>query len=297
VTADSWTPTDEPTKAPAVGDLSTGFRCVLDTDLARLPTVIADGGSVGRHWLAAASITGLGHQHHARTGQDSYAFTERGTSLVAAVTDGLGERPKTSQLGATAAARMLCDELGDVVSPRLWWWHRQQVVAAIGRASERLEDAVERFRPDLAPRDVATTAAFCVLSSVGDRSDAVVGRIGDCGAFTITNGVWSSVFQRDEGPTNIVRACLPSPAPTRGVELKRVRLDGSAVVVLTTDELANDIFSSPSIRDWLADRWQQPATTFHMIETLRYRRQGSHDDRTALVVWPFVHQAATAAVG
>lgn len=278
-----WDPADEPTDAPVVGEVSGGFRSLLDENPSRLPTLVADAGAIGEHWLAAASVTGLGHQHHARTGQDSYAFAAGTGCLVAAVADGLGSRP-SSHLGATAAARLLCDELR-AVNPCGWWGYRHQVLNAIERVSNRLAETAERLQPRLAPHDLATTTAFCVVADGPGRRDVVAGRVGDCGVFTLQAGEWSSVFSRDEGPTNIVHAYLPGSAGTSGVETTRIRLDHHAVLILATDELANDLFTSPQIRESLAARWERPVTTFHMLETLRYRRQGSHDDRTALVVW------------
>jgi hypothetical protein len=40
-----------------------------------------------------------------------------------------------------------------------------------------------------------------------------------------------------------------------------------------------------ALRTWLAERWARPAMAWAVGDSLRYRRQGSHDDRTAVVVW------------
>ncbi|WEH16158.1 PP2C family serine/threonine-protein phosphatase [Streptomyces sp. VNUA24] len=56
-------------------------------------------------------------------------------------------------------------------------------------------------------------------------------------------------------------------------------------LILASDGLAEDAFGSPAVRAWLAERWAQPCDAAAMADSLRYRRRGSHDDRTALVVW------------
>lgn len=48
---------------------------------------------------------------------------------------------------------------------------------------------------------------------------------------------------------------------------------------------SQDLRTSAAIRSWLGERWRTPLGPYAMGESLRYRRQGSHDDRTAVVVW------------
>lgn len=281
---DEWDPLDEPTDAPVIGDVLDGFRMRLDENLSRLPGLAADAGTIAGYWVAAASVTGLGHLHHGLTGQDSYAFAGGTPCVTAAVTDGLGSRGSTAHLGAITAARLLCDELRDL-NPRVRRGFRQQAASAIARVDQRLTDKLHRLWPNLLADDLATTAAFCSISRRDDRCHAVIGRIGDCAAFRLRGSEWRSIFPRGHGPANIVNAHLPGPTAAERAEIVRIRLDLPEVLILTTDELASDIFSSPDVRAWLAERWKKPVTIFHMLESLRYRRRGSHDDRTALVIW------------
>jgi hypothetical protein len=56
-------------------------------------------------------------------------------------------------------------------------------------------------------------------------------------------------------------------------------------VVLASDGLAADIRLSKALRRFLDAEWRKPTSAALMLDTLRYRRQGSHDDRTGLVAW------------
>ena len=56
------------------------------------------------------------------------------------------------------------------------------------------------------------------------------------------------------------------------------------MIALATDGLAVDLRTSPGVRKWLGERWVAPLGPFAFADTLRYQRQGSHDDRTAVAV-------------
>jgi uncharacterized protein (DUF433 family) len=88
---------------------------------------------------------------------------------------------------------------------------------------------------------------------------------------------------RDSTPVNIVTAACPS---ARADQIERAHLLSHARILLCSDGLATDIHNSPTLREYLVRAWNQPAGAAAMLDSLRYRRQGSHDDRTGLVVWP-----------
>jgi hypothetical protein len=46
-----------------------------------------------------------------------------------------------------------------------------------------------------------------------------------------------------------------------------------------------DIVSSPLLRAWLSKRFAQPVSAHDMIHALSYQRQGSIDDRTAVLIF------------
>ena len=83
-------------------------------------------------------------------------------------------------------------------------------------------------------------------------------------------------------PINVLGESLPGPAASR----PQRALARTQVLILATDGLANDLRNSPGIRSWLSEQWSRPIGPFAFCDCLRYQRQGSHDDRTAVVVWP-----------
>ncbi len=75
----------------------------------------------------------------------------------------------------------------------------------------------------------------------------------------------------------------PLPAPeVRSLEAARRAV--LCCAVLCTDGLATDLRNSPGVRSWLAESWEAPGDVHAMGEALRFRRRGSHDDRTAVVI-------------
>ena len=64
---------------------------------------------------------------------------------------------------------------------------------------------------------------------------------------------------------------------------RSVRSAASPRIVLATDGLRNDLVSQE--QSVVAGRHlEQAAQAYAMADALRYRRRGSHDDRTAVVV-------------
>ena len=130
----------------------------------------------------------------------------------------------------------------------------------------------------LAEDEISIVAAVAVFGSNGCE----IARIGDVSAFGVNaDADLTELFASDIGYVNVVQSWLPG-APSEAAE----RATSSAVTVaLVTDGLANDLRTSAAIRSWLREQWQAPLGPHAMGESLRYRRQGSHDDRTAVVVW------------
>jgi Protein phosphatase 2C len=272
--------------APRYGKVRDDFKSNLpaSSPLA-LPGITADAGSIGPFWVAAVSLVGLRHLHRGETGQDSYAFRTRSErEIVVAVADGLGESPDTAQLGALAAARLVCDGLasqkGSLSDPDV-------VRTCLAKTNEGLLAYRAKYFAGASDDEFSTTLAFCSVATVPGAStlEIVAGRIGDCGVFALTGGGWEEVFPRVSGAANVVHAALPSASAPEALELTQLSAAIDALV-LTTDGLASDLYMGPDLRTWLADCWARPCGPFQMLECLRYRRQGSHDDRTAAVVWP-----------
>ncbi|MFG1614692.1 protein phosphatase 2C domain-containing protein [Nonomuraea wenchangensis] len=275
---------DDDSGAPSVGRLSPGFHTRLDgTNGLRVPSVVADAGQLGPYWIAAAALTGLAHLHRGRTGQDAYAFhldEDTGAAAVA-VADGLGSRPRTSQIGAYTLVQAICEQLPALPVP-----------AAVAAANERLLDLRD---PRLGGGDEPLSSVTCFARLPADplTEPVVVGRVGDCAAFSLADDGFAPIFERGGGALNEAVAALPSRDPAHGLETAPLAPGGARALILASDGLAEDVHGSPAVRAWLASRWRLPCHTAWMLNSLRYRRQGSQDDRTALVVWipPFPEPA------
>jgi hypothetical protein len=132
-----------------------------------------------------------------------------------------------------------------------------------------------------------------VPSDVESRP-AVIGRVGDATCFRAFREVeathpFAGVFARDDGPINEVRAALPVPASRSiAAEVKSVDLSDVEYLVLLTDGVAIDLYGCEDVRLWLADCWAGAPSAELALRALLYKRQGSHDDRTAIVVKPSV---------
>jgi serine/threonine protein phosphatase PrpC len=275
--------------APVVGEVRASITPQLDArNGCRLPSLAADAGQIGQFWLAAASCTGLSHLRGGKTGQDSFAFSlsDDEGGLIVAVADGVGSRPATAQLGSTLLARTLCVALASLDSGEVLDDPEDHLSGALAAANAEIERIAGRFPGGLLASALSSTVAFAWIPNRPDPESAVLGRVGDCGGFVIDAAEFHAVGPAEDGALNVVAETLPATDPGARVRYERVPLGGAVALVLTTDGLAEDVFSSPGVRRWLHDRWSAPCSAMAMLDALRYRRRGSHDDRTALVVWP-----------
>ncbi|MFJ9892763.1 protein phosphatase 2C domain-containing protein [Streptomyces sp. NPDC091280] len=275
-----------PTEAPHVGEhlqpLPFPRLAPLTTSL---PGLRADGGLLGDRWLGAASLAGQAHLNGGTTAQDAYQFTlsDDGSLLAAAVCDGLGSRPSTSQIGATLLASLLCEMARTVTVGQLAADPQAVLGGVLGAACARVAELRAAGMPDVTDRDLSCTAVLVLLPATG-TGWAV--RVGDCAVMRLAKEEWETVFPRDGGPVNRVSAALPHPAAAEIAEYAPLAEEGPGDrLILASDGLAEDAFGSPAVRAWLAERWARPCDAVAMADSLRYRRRGSHDDRTALVVW------------
>ncbi|MCH0565767.1 MULTISPECIES: protein phosphatase 2C domain-containing protein [unclassified Streptomyces] len=275
-----------PTTAPHVGDRLQPLPLPrLALPATSLPGLRADGGLLGDRWLGAASLAGQSHLNSGTTAQDAYQFTlsDDRSLLVAAVCDGLGSRPLTSQLGASLFAALLCEEARTVTAGRLTGDPRAVLGGVLDAACARTARLRTAGMPALTDRDLSCTAALVLLPVVGTGWAT---RVGDCAVMRLAGEAWETVFHRDGGPVNRVSAALPHPAPAEIAEYAPLTEESpGGCLILASDGLAEDAFGSPAVRAWLAERWSRPCDAAAMADSLRYRRRGSHDDRTALVVW------------
>jgi Protein phosphatase 2C len=269
-------PVDLPTDAPCIGRVGDVQQGHVEPGTAlRPPAVTLDGTAAGAFQVAAASLIGVGHLQSGRPRQDAYNFmASRSGLLYVAIADGLGSKA-ASQLGShlfiesvlVAAAHAEADEDGA----------RSDPARLLTRASARMARIVtDAYHID--PNTVGCVGAVAVFSDKG----CAIARVGDVSAFTIAEGDFTEVFPAEAGLVNIVSAAMPGEDES---DVETVDLPPAPVVVFGTDGLANDIRNSGALREWLAGRWCLPHLPFAIGNTLRYRRQGSHDDRTAVLVW------------
>lgn len=262
---------DTPSPAPTVGAVRDLPDPVLRPEIGfRTPAVALDGTALGRYHIAAASVAGISHVLSGSVRQDAYDFIgTRAGDLVAVIADGLGSR-QHSQVGA----RLFCE--GVLLAAGLAEGAasaEELVEAGAAHASQVAAGAYH-----LADDDISLVGAVAVFSGTGCN----MARVGDVSAFTLDpDGRFTEIFASTADPINVVSSSLPG-APPESMERATC---SAAVVALVTDGLAMDLRTSPAIQSWLGGQWQAPLGPHGMGDSLRYRRQGSHDDRTAVVVW------------
>ncbi|CAO5240697.1 PP2C family serine/threonine-protein phosphatase [Frankia sp. AgKG'84/4] len=236
----------------------------------RRPMLTLDSVFLGTFHVAAGSMAGTAHLHAGTPCQDAYDFGLRPDGpLVVAVADGLGSRA-CSQVGARAfceaAVRLGMAPDGPGAAELLT--HAAELAA---READRL---------GLARREVSFVGAVATFGP----DEYVIARVGDVSAFALVDGEFQELLANDaDGQVNVVTAALPE-SPAAPPEVSRTAV--LTPVVLCTDGLATDLRTSPGVRSWLAESWERPADVHGMAQALRYRRRGSHDDRTALLITP-----------
>jgi serine/threonine protein phosphatase PrpC len=272
---------DAPSDAPTIGHVRPPMTPVLtSTGGRRLPMHAADGGRIGAWWLSAASVIGTSHLAAGRTRQDDYGFALlHDGSLVAVVTDGLGSYAETAQIGAGLMVQALVAAMAGAGDHQV----DDVLTFALLRAQQEAVDLGRRIY-GLSAEQLSCTLVACRLTVGGT---AELARVGDADAFLWSgeDAEFTMVFADREGaPLNMVTAACPGASAD---QVERVEVPSATRIVLCSDGLATDIHNSPTLREHLARAWDQPTGATAMLESLRYRRQGSHDDRTGLVVWPY----------
>jgi serine/threonine protein phosphatase PrpC len=266
-----WDIEDLPSEAPTIGSVLPLARRDASPGVAyRATEWFLDAVTSGRLHAAGASLVGLGH-HAAGTGrQDCFGVFPVGDGrLCVALADGLGSRP-AAQLGA----RLFVESVGGIVA-------RDDA----GSAAELLLAASERVAYLatagylLEPEEVGYVALVALVGADG----AQVARVGDVSGFRVSGAEFVELFEPSDEFVNLVPATLPATGSEPAVE--EVLVAAPDTLALVSDGLAIDIRTSEAVREWLGARWRRPLSAFAMGDTLRYRRRGSHDDRTGVVVW------------
>ena len=266
----TWQIVDTPTVAPTVGGvLRRQDPRLRDGELHRTASLVADSLFVGGYHVAAASQVGSSHLMEGSSRQDAYDFTMNSEGeLAVAIADGMGSKPHL-QVGA----RLFCEFVVEAVSTHPGGSASTYLFDAADRAKEVAEIAYH-----LGAEDIAFVGGVAVFNAHGFE----VTRVGDISAFVWDQrGEIVELFPPPEGHVNVVVQSLP---PSQMCEPESIGSSNYSRLLLTTDGLANDIRNSEVVRQWLTSCWIDLPSGYTMNEALRYRRRGSHDDRTALIV-------------
>jgi len=261
-----------PTAAPTLGVVRDLPDAVLGRAIDfRAPAVVLDGVAVSGYCVAAASLAGTAHLVAGSVRQDAYDFIATATgSLVVVVADGLGSKTH-SQVGA----RLFCEGVLLAAGKAAGSIRSGSGLMSVGAAHA---SQVARSAYGLDDNEISVVAAVAIFGNDGCE----IVRIGDISAFAVSaEGEVDELFAADTGYVNEVQSSLPGSSSDHE---ERV-VTRAGIVAVVTDGLANDLRTSAAIRSWLGERWRTPLGPYAMGESLRYRRQGSHDDRTAVVVW------------
>lgn len=265
--------------APTIGVVQPRPHVPVDPGVGHpRAAVLADAGATTTHLFAGASLVGASHQAVGSPRQDSFAVAALPCGgLVVAVADGLGSRV-SSQVGAETFCQQVV-----ALAPTEWGGSAERLlmVAAEGTARVMLDSWQMSSRE----------GAFVGLVMVVDDTTVQIARVGDVSAFELDpSGGFRELFPAPEGPLNAVDASLPG---TDGTAADVASAADDATILIATDGLALDVRTSAGVRTWLAECWQEPVGAFAMADGLRYQRQGSLDDRSAVVIWPRPRRSGT----
>jgi serine/threonine protein phosphatase PrpC len=231
----------------------------------------ADGGAAGPWRLRVASVVGVRHRLAGRPGQDAYGWLCDGSTVLAAVADGLGgvDGSRHAALAAVSAALAAGRSARDGSAP----W--DGVCAA----------AVEEAGRAVAAAGGATTLVVVAASSGGVCRLA---RVGDSAAMVLEGGEWHDVFLPPGGGDDEMVSTATPALPDTGdaVEEEEVVLAGGGVLVLASDGVADPIRDGPTtVAPAYADSLAEPPSPLALAGLLDFSRQGCHDDRTLLGLW------------
>jgi len=264
---------DLPTEAPTVGQVLPLVGGIVQyRQPLRRPQIALDAVATAGLQAAGASMAGLRHVSTGTCRQDSFGiFCAEPGRLFVVLADGLGSR-LSSQLGAdlfVEAVGRLVHSAGDRELPG---------PADLLLTASAWTEKIAANTYELTARDIGFVG---LVAEIGPgRAEAA--RIGDLSAFVLDGDTFIEIFEADKQFINVVEASLPAADAADNVE---VRPMPAASLAFATDGLADDIRGSSAVRVWLSACWQTPLAAFAMGDSLRYRRQGSHDDRTGVVVW------------
>jgi serine/threonine protein phosphatase PrpC len=267
--------------APTVGRIHAGWERNLG---ARSPSLAADAGRLAGLDVAAASAAGALHLHEGIERQDAYAIGAVGGVLVAAVADGVSSRPRSGE-GARAACALTADALTALGERELQALLDDGDPGRLVGALPDVERGVRALAGD-EPEALATTLVVAVARPEREGTAAVVIGVGDSSALVLGESGPTTLLGEKSTSSSELRDFLPRDGALARATGTALWLAPAAALVLVTDGVAEDLALSGDVRRWLTARWREPLTPLDAAHALTYRRQGSFDDRTAVVIRP-----------
>jgi len=225
--------------------------------------VRAESGDLPGWALRAATVTGVRHRLAGLGNDDAFAWRVGAPALMVAVADGVG-----SVAGSGSAAALA-------------------VAAAVGPAADGGGlPALAAANRAVAEREGATTLVVAVIGADGVVEAT---RVGDSSAFVLDSGRWRECFAMGPGDDDAVvstaTVALPSPEPKW--EAVAFRLVPGQALILVTDGVANPLRDGPdTVAPALAAALASPPEAIVLAGMVDFSRQGCHDDRTLLGIWP-----------
>jgi serine/threonine protein phosphatase PrpC len=222
--------------------------------------VRADGGDGDRWVVRAASLAGTRHRLAGSGPEDAYAWAVEGDTLTVVVADGVSNRRGSAAIAAAAASAA-------ALAP-------ERAVAAANEAATSTGEG-------------STTLVVGVLHASGTVR---LVRVGDSSAFVLSHLDWQEVWPAaQEGTIRTATAALPAARPL--VEEAEVEIGPGEVLVLVTDGVADPLRDGPTtVAPGLAAGLATVPEPLDLARLLDFSRQGVHDDRTLLAVWPAVRR-------
>jgi len=231
----------------------------------------ADGGDSDRWSVRAATVAGVRHRLDGRRGEDAWAWADSPGGLVVAVADGVSSTPEAALAAQVAVAAAVAVGIAPGALSAVCG-------VALGAAAEAVAAAVG---------EGGRGATTLVVAAVAPDGRWAAARVGDSDAFVLGASGWQAVFGPEgddevrSGATDALPALGALAAHHEGI------FAPGHVLVLLSDGVGGPLRDGPStVAVGLAQALVVPPSPLDLARLVDFARQGCHDDRTLLAVWP-----------
>jgi len=259
-----------------------------------IPDTVFDGWSCDAFTVRLASVRGYSHRYNGQPRQDhaEVFFHRRGPreDVVFAVADGVSGA-EHGELGALTAAESAVNALWQFLEahePIDWSDVLEAVLVDMTGVARRRLGVAE---PSLAQVSglMATTLVVGVIAALPDRTQVIMARVGDSGAWILNGSSFLPVFGAKHDPHSVivssaVRAlpAIPDPVPAASFDLLPHQ-----VLLVGTDGFGDPLGDGTGpVGQLFAGRLATPPPARGLAHLLDFSRETFDDDRTLLAVWP-----------